>query len=275
MKATSLLHRDHQEVQRLFGQIERSRRGSRRSELIAQLQRALETHARIEEEIFYPALETRREAQDHVREAYQEHEVVKSLLREVTARDADDPDTEAKLKVLRENVEHHVEEEEGQLFPVAEGMGEQRLMELGDELAARKRSLSEGMVGGVVRGVRSLLFGEEEEEKGRTRRRRSGTRAKSRRSGSSSRRKRTGGRSRASSRSRSASRRRARSRAGSSSRGTRTRARRGAQQSARRSASTRKRGQSRARSTRRRGTRRTATRVRSRGRRGSRRRSSR
>jgi len=223
MKATTLLHRDHQEVERLFGELERSRRGNKRSELIAKLQQELETHARIEEDIFYPALESRRDVADRVREARQEHEVVKSLLRDVAAMDPDDEETEAKLKVLRDNVEHHVEEEEGQLFPAAEGLGEQRLEQLGDELAERKRSLSEGMVGGVMRGVRNLIFGEEEAKQRKPRRK---SAAKKSRAGAG-RRKRAGGRSRSSSRgrARSASRTRSTSKSRTRSPKSRTRSR--------------------------------------------------
>ena len=161
MKATTLLHRDHQEVARIFGELEKSRRGERRRELLARLERALETHTRIEEEIFYPALDTRRDVANTVREAYAEHAVVKELLREVLAMDPADERTEAKLAVLRENVEHHVDEEESSLFPAAEQMDEDRLLELGEELAERKQALTDGRVGGMVRSVRRLVFGAE------------------------------------------------------------------------------------------------------------------
>ena len=248
MKATTLLHRDHQEVERLFSELERSRRGNKRSELIAKLQQELETHARIEEDIFYPALESRRDAAEHVREARQEHEVVKGLLRDVAAMDPDDAETEAKLKVLRDNVEHHVEEEEGQLFPAAEGLGEQRLEQLGDELAERKRALSEGMVGGVMRGVRNLIFGEEEAKQRKPRRK---TAAKKSRAGT--RRKRAGARSRSSSRgrARSASRTRSTSKSRTRSRSASSRSRSGGttRSRSRSGGTTRSRSRTRSRST--------------------------
>src|ERR1700745_3885575 len=117
MDALELLKQDHQEVKKLFQQAEDAE-GKQKTEVFAKIKKALETHRRIEEGIFYPAMEKREELKDMVLESLEEHKEVKTLLKEMDALVSDSEKFEPKLKVLQENVEHHAEEEEeGKMFP--------------------------------------------------------------------------------------------------------------------------------------------------------------
>ncbi|HWW77725.1 MAG TPA: hemerythrin domain-containing protein, partial [Pyrinomonadaceae bacterium] len=113
MNAFQLLKEDHQKVSGLFQQIEpRTERAEKtRTELFAKLKEELDIHARIEETIFYPAIKQAAETREIVLEGFEEHHVVKMLLKELESLPVDTEQWTAKLKVLQENVEHHVEEE--------------------------------------------------------------------------------------------------------------------------------------------------------------------
>jgi hemerythrin superfamily protein len=145
MDAIELLTSDHDEVRAMFEQF-RTAKEAENTEQMRSLQEQifeeLETHTRIEEDIFYPAVQAlgEEELSEIVGEGIQEHHVVKVLMREI--RDLSDQEIfEAKMTVLMENVEHHAEEEESEMFPdVREHMSDQRLEELGSELRAAKAS---------------------------------------------------------------------------------------------------------------------------------------
>ena len=138
MDAFTLLKTDHQKVAELFDELEAAN-GKAKLQVFEQIKMELELHAHIEEKIFYPALEKPRETHDLTLEAYEEHDVVKKLLRQLSRAKSATEEFEAQAKVLRENVEHHVEEEENELFPKAESaLGEERIEALGEELAAEK-----------------------------------------------------------------------------------------------------------------------------------------
>ncbi len=92
----------------------------RRQELLTTLKQELQGHENLEERVVYPALESRKSTQGLTLEAYQEHHVVDVLLEELESLDFQDDDWKAKLKVLQENLLHHVREEEDELFPKAE-----------------------------------------------------------------------------------------------------------------------------------------------------------
>ena len=138
MDPFELLKADHRKVEQLFSQLE-SASGQRKLQVFKQIKAELELHTQIEEKIFYPALEDPEETHDLALEAYEEHAVVKDLLKQLgRARSAND-EWEAQAKVLQENVEHHVEEEENELFPKAESaLGEEELEELGERMATEK-----------------------------------------------------------------------------------------------------------------------------------------
>jgi hypothetical protein len=137
MDAFELLKNDHKKVSQLFEEIE-SASGPSKKQLFNQLKSELDLHAHVEEKIFYPALENKEESRDITLEAYEEHKVVKDLLAEL-ASDSPGDEWNAKLKVLRENVEHHVEEEEGELFDKAEDvLSDEQIERLGTEMEAEK-----------------------------------------------------------------------------------------------------------------------------------------
>lgn len=144
MDPFELLKADHRKVEQLFTQLE-SASGKQKLTVFGQIKTELELHTHIEEKIFYPALEEPEETHDLALEAYEEHAVVKDLLKQLgRARTADD-EWEAKAKVLQENVEHHVEEEENELFEKAEAaLGEEELEELGDRMEAEKARKQRG-----------------------------------------------------------------------------------------------------------------------------------
>jgi hypothetical protein len=140
MDAFELLKKDHKKVAQLFKEVEAAS-GQTKKQIFSRLKTELDVHATTEERIFYPALENKEEARDITLEAYEEHKVVKDLLSELDSGDAAEDEWDAKLTVLRENVEHHVEEEEGELFSKArQVLSKQEIEELGVEMEAEKAS---------------------------------------------------------------------------------------------------------------------------------------
>jgi hemerythrin-like domain-containing protein len=142
MDAFALLKADHKKVAGILDTLdattERAERG--REELFARLKEELDLHARIEEEIFYPALEDEDETRDITLEAYAEHNLVKQLLSELEAEPKDTEEWTAKFTVLKENIEHHVEEEEGEMFKKARKVLSKDEVELlGERLQEAKR----------------------------------------------------------------------------------------------------------------------------------------
>lgn len=138
MNAFELLKKDHQIVSGLFDRIE-SASGREKTQLFTRLKSELDVHAHVEEKIFYPALENKKESREITLEAYEEHNVVKDLLAELANASTADEQWDAKLKVLRENVDHHVEEEEGELFDKADDvLSDEDIERLGAEMEAEK-----------------------------------------------------------------------------------------------------------------------------------------
>lgn len=142
MNAFAVLKADHESVAEILGRIEQSteRAIKGREDLFTRLKAELDLHAMIEEEIFYPALEESNEARDITLEAYEEHRLVKQLLGELEAESKDTEEWTAKFTVLKENIEHHVEEEEGELFKKArQVLSEEEIEALGQQLLEAKR----------------------------------------------------------------------------------------------------------------------------------------
>ena len=143
MDAIELLKKDHDEVRALFEQFRQAGEAEdsdRMRELQEQIFEELEKHTRIEEDIFYPAVRAADEEElgDTVAEGVQEHHVVKVLMREIEDVSGDDT-FQAKMKVLMENVEHHADEEEEEMFPdVRQQFDQARLEELGQEMEAAR-----------------------------------------------------------------------------------------------------------------------------------------
>ncbi len=122
MDLYQLLKQDHQKAKRLFEQLTDTsdRAVKSRERLFAQLKQELELHTEVEEQHFYPALRDQEETKDLVEEALEEHNEVKEMLEELDSANKDDESWAEQLAELKENVEHHVEEEETQLFPRAQ-----------------------------------------------------------------------------------------------------------------------------------------------------------
>jgi hemerythrin superfamily protein len=158
--AIALLKTDHATVKKLFEQEEKlkKRDSEKQAGTFSQIKDALEVHATIEEEIFYPAVKKARSehVKDEVREGYEEHKQIKTLLAEIASIRSADETYDMKMKVLKEDVEHHVKDEEGEMFPDAKKfLGESRLVELGTELQARKQQLEDDLVSKPASGNQS------------------------------------------------------------------------------------------------------------------------
>jgi hemerythrin superfamily protein len=129
MDAIVLLRTQHREVEKLFKAVDKGDLS-----VVPEICAALEEHARIEEDVFYPAVSDEvPDEMSMVRESLEEHLIVKRLVSELSRMSADDPTYEAKATVLAENVRHHVREEEDELFPaVRSALGRKRLVELAE-----------------------------------------------------------------------------------------------------------------------------------------------
>jgi hemerythrin-like domain-containing protein len=138
MDAFELLKADHRKVSELFDSLEAAS-GKEKLNVFNQIKTELELHAQIEEKIFYPALEKPEETHDLTLEAYEEHKTVKSLLAELSRSKTANDEWQAKAKVLRENVEHHVDEEENELFDKAnDALSDEEIEALGQRMEAEK-----------------------------------------------------------------------------------------------------------------------------------------
>jgi hypothetical protein len=145
MNALELLKADHDKVKKLLteGDETTERAEKTRTELFATIKRELTIHEEIEEKIFYPALRDHPKAKDIVLEAYEEHNVVDMVMRELEQTDVTDETWAAKFTVMKENLEHHIEEEEGEMFKQARSVFEpSELTELGARMSAMKEQLA-------------------------------------------------------------------------------------------------------------------------------------
>lgn len=143
MDAFTLLKQDHEKVSDIFSQLEETteRAEKRREELFTKLSQELDMHAHIEETIFYPAIKNEAETREITLEGFEEHHVIKTLLKELTGMPTGTDQWAAKLKVLKENVEHHVEEEEGEMFDSARDvLSREQIEELGARMEAEKKT---------------------------------------------------------------------------------------------------------------------------------------
>ena len=150
MNVIDLLKSDHETVNGLFKSFESAKKSDSEGEkdqIVESICRELDVHAAVEEEVFYPAVEKRAQedekAESSVKESYEEHALVKTLVAELKAGAArGDGEFDTKVKVLKDLVQHHVKEEEGTLMPRARRLlsGEE-LDELGTQAESRKQEL--------------------------------------------------------------------------------------------------------------------------------------
>ena len=142
-QATALLRADHKLVSGLFEEFEKAKSAKKKKALVAQICTELTVHARIEEEIFYPAVKKALKDHELVPEAQVEHASVKDLIAQVEGVEPGGEMYDARVKVMGEFVKHHVKEEEKQMFPKAKKSGLD-LRELGQRMQARKQELMTG-----------------------------------------------------------------------------------------------------------------------------------
>ena len=147
MGATELLIKDHEKVQELFAQFERSREDAQKKvTLFEKIKNELQMHTKVEEKIFYPAVEELpiERAKDDIERSLQDHEEVDALLDELQSLSPDDADFDGKMSELMEAVRSHIQLEQEEVFKVARaGLGEEMLEEMGREMEEFKQSMKE------------------------------------------------------------------------------------------------------------------------------------
>jgi hemerythrin-like domain-containing protein len=147
MDAITLLETDHRRLEDLLkrGEDTTERAERERKELLDTIAQALTIHETIEERLLYPALKAYPEARDIVLEGFQEHHVADLIMKELFDTAVTDEAWGAKFKVFKENIEHHIEEEEGPMFRTARGvMSRDELLQLGAEMAQMKTAAEKG-----------------------------------------------------------------------------------------------------------------------------------
>jgi hemerythrin superfamily protein len=141
VNAIELLEGQHREVEELFQQLEDTEDGDEVEQIFIQLADKLAVHAKIEETHFYPAVKAAR-TEDILLEALEEHLAVKRVLADLLKMDSSDEQFDPKCKVLQELIEHHVEEEESDLFPkVKKILSEDQLIAVAQEMMALQAEL--------------------------------------------------------------------------------------------------------------------------------------
>ncbi|HET7436828.1 MAG TPA: hemerythrin domain-containing protein [Thermoanaerobaculia bacterium] len=160
--AITMLKSDHATVKRLMRELTElgERAVKQKEQLVAQIEREVKMHAQIEEEIFYPAFKAATkgtDAEDMFYEAAEEHHVVDMVLPALKSANPKSHEFDAKAKVLKELLEHHIREEEGEMFAKARQVfDEDELRELGDMMQARKDSVEAMWNNPLLRPVKKL-----------------------------------------------------------------------------------------------------------------------
>jgi len=158
--AITMLKADHTKVKRLLRELNDTNGVKTRERLCAEIERELKTHAQIEEEVFYPAFKAAAEKTDRENlfyEAAEEHHLVDIELPSLMAANPKSKEFEAKAKVLLDLIEHHVKEEEGQMFTAARKLfDDEQLRELGDLMQTRKELIMGMWVNPLTRPVKKL-----------------------------------------------------------------------------------------------------------------------
>jgi hemerythrin-like domain-containing protein len=141
MNSLTLLRKDHREVKELLKQAEDADT-AQKQKLFEQIKSELQVHEAIEEEIFYPALKEHAKTKELALEAYEEHHVVDQIMGELEQLSPDDETWDAKFSVMEENLKHHINEEEREMFEQAQKVfSDEELDELGEQMQQRKEQL--------------------------------------------------------------------------------------------------------------------------------------
>jgi hemerythrin-like domain-containing protein len=147
-RATTILKKDHRVVSGLLWSVSQTTNPTIRKSIFNQIHNHVDTHATVEEEIFYPAVRHlyTNDAEHQVNEAFREHQDIRDLLKQISAIDASSFEFMSKVNELKEKIEHHVEEEERGMFPmVHRNMSNEELEHLGRRMHERKGHLKERM----------------------------------------------------------------------------------------------------------------------------------
>jgi hemerythrin superfamily protein len=140
LDVTEILTEDHRTVSRLFEEIEAQDSAESRESLLEEIFSELEAHMTAEEEVLYPRAEKFQEVKAQAKESYQEHSEVKNLLEKLHSMDARKSEWMACLKEVKKNVEHHVREEEGRLFPTMKKLlSKDELRNMGQDIERSKQ----------------------------------------------------------------------------------------------------------------------------------------
>jgi hemerythrin superfamily protein len=141
MNAVELLESQHREVEKLFSKIEKAKNSASKQKLFEEIADKLAVHAAIEEHHFYPAVKAKR-TEDILLESLEEHLGIKRVIADLLKVEASDETFDAKVTVLQEQVSHHVEEEESDLFPkVRKLFDKEQLEAIGQEMSAEQAEL--------------------------------------------------------------------------------------------------------------------------------------
>src|SRR5262245_33420148 len=144
--AVQLIKQDHKKVEGLFQKFKKTKGQDAKRRIAEQAMDQLEIHAKIEEEIFYPAAKKELEDGDMIDEALREHGMVKDLIEELRAMESQDDSFEERWSELVENVQHHVQEEENEMLPQVQDT-DLDLAQCGEEMQERKAELMEEIEG--------------------------------------------------------------------------------------------------------------------------------
>lgn len=147
MNAISMLRKDHRKVEKLFREFETAgdRAFHQRQEIARRVCTELEIHSQLEEQLFYPAIQTTADpkGQDLVRTAINEHHVVQAIIDELNVMSSEAENYGPTFEMLSEHVKHHIREEERELLPgVRQQLGQDKLEYLGDQMLKRRRELT-------------------------------------------------------------------------------------------------------------------------------------
>jgi hemerythrin-like domain-containing protein len=146
MDCFELLKQDHDEVTQLLKQCKEAGADNKKGkEAFKKLARSLAVHAKVEEILFYPKFQDEEELSSLIEEAYEEHHAVEEMLQEMAQMSPGDEEWESKLKELKQNIEHHVKEEEGELFPKASKLlSKEEVADLGEAIEDEKQEMLKG-----------------------------------------------------------------------------------------------------------------------------------
>jgi hemerythrin superfamily protein len=135
MNALDLLKKDHKEVKKLLSELEGEDAGREQRNIFNEIDQKLRLHEHLEETLLYPELKKHEESKEEAIEGFVEHHTANAVLLDLANQKVGSPEFAARAKVLKELIEHHIEEEEGELFDKAEEvLGEERLEQMGEEM---------------------------------------------------------------------------------------------------------------------------------------------